>query len=184
MGLLEMVLISFGVSMDAFAVSICKGLSLEKISLKNTLIVGLFFGSFQAIMPFIGYTCGIQFKKQIASIDHWIALILLGYIGISMIISSLKDQKHPCDCSLDYKNMLGLSIATSIDALAVGISLSFIEVDIIKGITLIGIITFILSAIGVRIGSIFGTKFKSKAEFIGGIILVYLGIRIFLQHII
>ncbi len=182
MGLLELVVISFGVSMDAFAVSICKGLSVEKIDIRDTLTVGLYFGSFQALMPLIGYFFGMQFKTQIASIDHWIALILLGYIGVDMIFNSSKDHEDACDCSFDFKNMIGLAIATSIDALAIGISLTFIEIDIFKGVSLIGIITFILSMVGVRIGNIFGSKFKSKAELVGGIILVYLGVRIFLSH--
>lgn len=179
---LDLFLIAIGVSMDAFAVAICKGLSMEKVSLKKALIVGLYFGFFQAIMPLIGYYFGIQFKQMIVFIDHWIALILLGYIGIDMIINSLKQSENPCDCSLGIKNMLVLAIATSIDALAVGITLTFINIDIIKAATLIGLITFILSMLGVKIGNIFGVKYKSKAEFAGGLILTYMGIRIFIEH--
>lgn len=182
MGFLELLLISIGVSMDAFAVAICKGLSMDKINTKKALIVGLYFGFFQAIMPLIGYCFGIQFKEKIAFIDHWIALILLCYIGIDMIIESLHRSKNTCDSCLGFKNMIILAIATSIDALAVGITLTFIQVDIIKAVTIIGIITFILSIIGVKIGNIFGSKLKSKAEFAGGLILTYMGIRIFIEH--
>jgi putative Mn2+ efflux pump MntP len=182
MGFLELFLISIGVSMDAFAVAICKGLSMEKINIKKALIVGLYFGFFQAIMPLIGYYFGIQFKEKIAFIDHWIALILLCYIGIDMIISSLHSSQNPCDCSLRFKNMIVLAVATSIDALAVGITLTFLQVDIIKGVVLIGIITFILSIIGVKIGNIFGAKYKSKAELAGGLILTFMGIKIFIEH--
>lgn len=182
MDVFNLFLISIGVSMDAFAVAICKGLSMNDTNIKKPIIIGLYFGFFQALMPLIGYGLGIQFQKEIAFIDHWIALILLGYIGIDMIISSLKNSKNTCDSSINFKNMFVLAIATSVDALAVGITLTFIQIDIIKGVTLIGIITFILSFIGVKIGSLFGVKLKSKAEFIGGAILTYMGIRIFLEH--
>lgn len=182
MDFFELFLISIAVSMDAFAVAICKGLSLKNINMKKIFIVGLYFGLFQTIMPLIGYSLSMHFQKEIAFIDGWIALILLGYIGIDMMVTSLRKSENPFDSSLAFKNMLLLAIATSVDALAVGVTWAFLQVDIVKGAILIGSITFILSMIGVKIGHMFGIKLKSKAEFIGGLILVFMGIKIFLEH--
>ena len=176
---------ALGLSMDAFAVSICKGLALKKIDFKKHLLVGLWFGGFQALMPLIGYLLGINFTDYITSIDHWIAFILLGFIGLNMIKESLqKDECEECsDDSLSFKSMLILAIATSIDALAVGITFAFLEVNIVTAVSSIGIITFVLSAIGVKVGHVFGSRFKSKAELAGGIVLILLGVKILLEHL-
>lgn len=188
MGLIELFVLAVGLSMDAFAVAVCKGLSMRKVTLKNAGIVGLYFGGFQAGMPLIGYFLGLQFKDYIMSIDHWIAFGLLVYLGIRMIQESLdKDEDvEPIQSEkelLSFKNMSILAIATSIDALAVGITLAFLQVDIIPAVTFIGIITFILSMVGVKIGNVFGIKYKSKAEFVGGAILILMGIKILLEHL-
>ena len=188
MGLIELFVLAVGLSMDAFAVAVCKGLSMRKVTLKNAGIVGLYFGGFQAGMPLIGYFLGLQFKDYIMSIDHWIAFGLLVYLGIRMIQESLdKDEDvEPIQSEkelLSFKNMSVLAIATSIDALAVGITLAFLQVDIIPAVTFIGIITFILSMVGVKIGNVFGIKYKSKAEFVGGAILILMGIKILLEHL-
>lgn len=180
----ELILISIGVSMDAFAVAICKGLSLKKNSIKNALIVAAYFGIFQAVMPLIGYLLGIQFQESISSIDHWIAFVLLGLIGLNMI----KEANEPEECetsdnSLSFKTMVILAIATSIDALAVGVTFAFLQVDILPSITLIGTITFVFSFIGVRIGNTFGMKFKFKAEIFGGIVLILMAFNILFDHI-
>lgn len=183
MSLLSLFVLAVGLSMDAFAVSICKGLAMKKITLKNAGIVGLWFGGFQALMPLIGYVLGSQFEQYITAIDHWIAFILLGLIGISMIKEALSKEEEEADDSLSFKTMLLLAVATSIDALAVGITLAFLQVDILPAVCFIGIITFTLSAIGVKVGNIFGTKYKSKAEFAGGIILIIIGTKILLEHL-
>lgn len=193
MNLLELFIIAIGLSMDAFAVSICKGLSMKKLHFKNALIVGLYFGIFQGGMPLIGYILGVQFHDKITSFDHWIAFILLGIIGIKMIKESLENEPQheiasddACDINedLSFKNMCVLAIATSIDALAVGVTFAFLNVDIIPAVSFIGIITFILSLIGVKVGNIFGCKYKSKAELAGGIILVLMGFRILIEHLL
>lgn len=188
MGLIELFFLAVGLSMDAFAVAVCKGLSMRKVTLKNAGIVGLYFGGFQAGMPLIGYFLGLQFKDYIMSIDHWIAFGLLVYLGIRMIQESLDkyEDVEPIQSEkelLSFKNMSILAIATSIDALAVGITLAFLQVDIIPAVTFIGIITFILSMVGVKIGNVFGIKYKSKAEFVGGAILILMGIKILLEHL-
>lgn len=185
MDTLTLITCALGLSMDAFAVSICKGLALKKIDFKKQLLVGLWFGGFQALMPLIGYLLGINFTNYITSIDHWIAFILLGFIGLNMIKESLqKDECEECgDDSLSFKSMLILAIATSIDALAVGITFAFLEVNIVAAVSSIGIITFVLSAIGVKVGHVFGSRFKSKAELAGGIVLILLGVKILLEHL-
>lgn len=188
MSLIELFVLAVGLSMDAFAVSVCKGLSMKKITLKNSVIVGLYFGGFQAGMPLIGYFLGLQFKDYIMSVDHWIAFILLGYLGLKMIQEALsKDDDIEAIQSekemLSFKNMSVLAIATSIDALAVGITLAFLQVNIVPAVTFIGIVTFLLSMVGVKIGNVFGIKYKSKAELAGGIILIGMGIKILLEHI-
>lgn len=182
MSLLTLFIIAVGLSMDAFAVSICKGLSMKKMSWKNAVIVGLYFGGFQAGMPFIGYLLGSQFKSAITSIDHWIAFILLGIIGFNMIRESLNKEEECVDCSVAPGSMVLLAIATSIDALAIGVTFAFLKVDIVPAVSFIGITTFVLSIIGVKVGNVFGTKYKSKAEFAGGLILILMGIKILLEH--
>lgn len=184
MNLGSLFIIAIGLSMDAFAVSICKGLALSKITLKKAVIVGLWFGGFQALMPLLGYTLGIQFEEKITFIDHWIAFILLSFIGVNMIREALSKSEEETSASLAMREMLVLAIATSIDALAVGVTFAFLKVQIIPAISFIGIITFLLSMIGVKVGNIFGTKYKSKAELAGGIILILMGIKILLEHLL
>lgn len=176
--------LAVGLAMDAFAVSVCKGLKMrEKIGSK-AIIVGLWFGGFQALMPLIGYILGHQFKDQIVSIDHWIAFGLLVLIGLNMIREALSsEEEEETDDSLDVKEMFLLAVATSIDALAVGITFAFLQVSIYSAITIIGIVTFFISILGVKIGNVFGIKYKSRAELVGGIILIVLGIRILLEHL-
>ena len=181
MSLLELFMIAVAVSMDAFAVAICKGLSMQKVTFKKVLIVGLYFGIFQAGMPLIGYFLGIQFRDIITSIDHWFAFFLLAFIGISMIKESMSNEGCPSG-DLGFKNMVILAFSTSIDALAVGITLAFLNVDVVYSVSFIGSVTFILSMIGVKIGNIFGAKYKSKAELVGGIVLVCIGLKILLEH--
>jgi manganese efflux pump family protein len=200
MSLLELFIISIAVSMDAFAVSICKGLSMKKINIKKAGVVGLYFGITQAIMPLIGYFLGLQFKDRITSIDHWIAFVFLGFIGTRMIqdsrisnreivVAPLNNENSDnslynehADYSLNFKDMSILAIATSIDALAIGIAFAFLKVNIASAVSFIGVVTCILSMIGVKLGNVFGTIYKSKAEFAGGLILVLMGLKIFLEH--
>lgn len=183
MSLFSLFIIAVGLSMDAFAVSICKGLAMKKINLKKACIVGLWFGGFQALMPLIGYLLGSQFEQYITAIDHWIAFVLLGLIGASMIKEALSKEDECANDSLDFKTMFLLAVATSIDALAVGVTFAFLQVDIVPAVSFIGIITFTLSAIGVKVGNVFGIKYKSKAELAGGIILIVMGIKILLEHL-
>ena len=183
MSLFSLFIIAVGLSMDAFAVSICKGLAMKKINLKRACIVGLWFGGFQALMPLIGYLLGSQFEQYITAIDHWIAFVLLGLIGASMIKEALSKEDECANDSLDFKTMFLLAVATSIDALAVGVTFAFLQVDIVPAVSFIGIITFTLSAIGVKVGNVFGIKYKSKAELAGGIILIVMGIKILLEHL-
>lgn len=182
MGVLELIFIAIGLSMDAFAVSICKGLSLKKVNLKQMMIAGLYFGGFQALMPLIGYLLGVGFESFVQSIDHWIAFILLGILGINMIKESFSDDEN-VDSNFTFKVMLPLAIATSIDALAVGITFAFLRVNILISILVIGITTFCFSFLGVKIGNVAGEKFKNKAELIGGIILILIGLKILLEHL-
>ena len=182
MGILELIILSIGLAMDAFAVSICKGLSVKKVKPKHYLIVGGYFGGFQALMPLVGYLLGISFQQFIVSIDHWIAFILLGIIGINMIKGSFEDDEN-VNASFSFKDMLPLAVATSIDALAVGITFAFLQVNIALAVTLIGVITFIFSAVGIKIGVIFGDKFKNKAELLGGVVLILIGLKILLDHL-
>ena len=185
MNLIEIVLLAVSLSMDAFAVALCKGLALKKINLKSCMIVGLWFGSFQGLMPLIGYLLGSTFADKITSIDHWIAFVLLAIIGGNMIKESLDKDEEKVDASLGFKTMLVMAIATSIDALAVGVSFAFTEFNpnwfVYIAFIMIAVITCILSAIGVKLGNIFGTKYKSKAEFAGGLILILLGLKILLE---
>jgi len=183
MGILEMLLIGIGLAMDAFAVSICKGLSMKKIDLKKTCIIGLYFGIFQAGMPIIGYFLGIGFENFVTQIDHWIAFILLGFIGANMIREALSKKEEEVNSDISFKTMIILSIATSIDALAVGITFAFLNVNIMISASIIGVITFILSAIGVVIGNKFGNKYEKKAELFGGVVLILMGVKILLEHL-
>ena len=196
MSLIELFILAVGLSMDAFAVAICKGLSLRKVSLKECTKVGLYFGGFQAGMPLIGFILGVQFKDYITSIDHWIAFILLSFIGINMIREAMDKDEDESIVNLaeaavgeeevnelGFKNMVMLAIATSIDALAVGVTFAFLQVDIVPAVLFIGIVTFALSAIGVKIGNVFGIKYKSKAEAAGGIILILIGLKILFEHL-
>ncbi len=182
MGNIELFAIALGLSMDAFAVAIGKGLCLRRSCYKYAVITGLFFGGFQALMPLIGYYLGNQFEDYLTSVDHWIIFALLVMIGINMILESRNDKKEKND-TLNLKNMTILSLATSIDALAVGITFAFLHVNIIAGVIVIGLTTFFLSFAGVKIGNAFGSKFKSKAEIAGGIILILIGTKILLEHL-
>ena len=183
MGLIELFLIAVGLSMDAFAVSVCKGLAMPKCTFKKAAIVGLWFGGFQALMPAIGYVLGAQFQEAIASIDHWIAFVLLALIGGNMIHEALDNDEEEADASLNVKTMFLLAVATSIDALAIGITFAFLKVNIIPAVCFIGIVTFIISFAGVKIGNVFGARYKNKAEIVGGIILILLGLKILLEHL-
>lgn len=183
MDLIELFLIAVGLSMDAFAVSVCKGLAMPKCTFKKAAIVGLWFGGFQALMPASGYILGAQFQEAIASIDHWIAFVLLALIGGNMIHEALDNDEEEADASLDVKTMFLLAVATSIDALAIGITFAFLKVNIIPAVCFIGIVTFIISFAGVKIGNVFGARYKNKAEIVGGIILILLGLKILLEHL-
>ena len=185
MSIIEIVLIGVGLAMDAFAVSICKGLAMRKMNYRQAIIIAGFFGVFQALMPALGYLLGTTFANKIAIIDHWIAFILLALIGLNMIKESREtDECETCqDESLDLKELLMMGIATSIDALAVGITFAFLKVEILQATLIIGITTFVLSLIGVVIGNMFGSRFKSKAELTGGCILILIGLKILLEHL-
>ncbi len=185
MGLLELFLIAVGLSMDAFAVSVCKGLSTRELKLKNYLIIGAWFGGFQALMPTIGYFLGSTFEEYIVAYDHWAAFILLAIIGGNMIKEGLsKDGDNCADCSFSFKTMLPLAVATSIDALAVGITFALLpDVKLPLAVCFIGVTTFALSALGLRVGNVFGLKYKSRAEIAGGIILILIGLKILLEHL-
>lgn len=183
MSLFELFLIAVSLSMDAFAVAICKGLSMGKMNHKHALIIGLYFGGFQALMPFLGYVLGVRFQNAITDYDHWIAFILLAVIGGNMIKESLDAEEDSCDASVAFKDMVILAVATSIDALAVGVTFAFLRVNILPAVSFIGIITFLLSIVGVKAGNVFGCKYKSKAEFAGGCILIAIGIKILAGHL-
>lgn len=183
--MIGIILIAIGLAMDAFAVSVCKGLSMKKISIKKLLIIALYFGIFQALMPVIGYFLGESFENLVTSIDHWIAFILLLFIGINMLKEAFgKSEDDNKNDDTGFKTMIILGLATSIDALAVGITFAFLEINIFVIATIIGVITFIISAIGVVIGNKFGDKYEKKAEILGGVILIVMGIKILLEHLI
>lgn len=182
MGMIELFLLAVGLSMDAFAVSVCKGLSVRQLKLKHALLAGLYFGGFQALMPVIGYFAGSYFADFISAYDHWIVFVLLALIGGNMIKEAFEQEENLND-SFDFKTMLLLAVATSIDALAVGVSFAFLQVNIIYAAAFIGVITFILSAIGIKIGNVFGSRYKAKAEIIGGIILILIGFKVLLEHL-
>lgn len=182
MSLLELFILAVGLSMDAFAVSVCKGLALKRVRWPQMALVGLWFGGFQALMPFLGWWIGAQFAAAIESVDHWVAFVLLAAIGVNMARESFSKEEKDEDASLSWRKMLPLAIATSIDALAVGVSFAFLHVEIVPAVSFIGCTTFVISAAGVKIGSLFGARYKSRAELAGGVILILVGLRILLQH--
>lgn len=183
MGIVELFLVAVGLSMDAFAVAVCKGLALKDVKPRHMVLVGLWFGGFQALMPLLGYFAGVQFKDAITAVDHWIAFGLLALIGGNMIREACSREEEEADASLEPKKMFPLAIATSIDALAVGVSFAFLDVQIVPAVSFIGAITFLLSALGVKAGSLFGAKYKNRAELTGGLILILLGVKILLEHL-
>lgn len=183
MSLTELFIIAVGLSMDAFAVSVCKGLAMPKMNWKGAFIVGLYFGGFQAAMPLIGYFMGSRFSMAIRAYDHWIAFILLVIIGASMIRESFEKDAECANASLDARTMVLLAVATSIDALAVGVTFAFLDVDIVPAVSFIGSVTFALAIVGVKAGNAFGCKYKSKAELAGGAILILMGLKILLEHL-
>ena len=183
MSLWELFIIAVGLSMDAFAVSVCKGLSVQKVKPKHYLIVAAYFGGFQALMPLLGYLLGVRFEAMVANVDHWIAFVLLGLIGANMVRESRAGEEK-LDDSFTVSTMLILAVATSIDALAIGVPFAFLGVNIVEAIILIGITTGIISGVGLKIGNVFGSRYKSKAEMAGGIVLILMGIKILVQHLL
>lgn len=188
MGIVELLILAVGLSMDAFAVSVCKGLAMKKCDFRNAAVCGVWFGGFQALMPALGYLIGYQFRGYITAVDHWIAFVLLALIGGNMVRESFSGEEESgcdsCDAGLDVKTMFLMAVATSIDALAVGITFAFLpDTNVAAAVILIGIITFALSTAGAKIGNIFGAKYKGKAEFAGGVILFLLGLKILLEHL-
>lgn len=184
MSLFSLFLLAVGLSMDAFAVAVCKGLATQKLTLKKACIVGLWFGLFQALMPTIGYLVGFRFQEKITSLDHWIAFVLLALIGVNMIREAFSKEEEKANASLAFREMLLLAVATSIDALAVGVTFAFLpDIPIIPAVSFIGVVTFLLSALGMKIGNVFGIRYKSKAELAGGIILILIGSKILIEHL-
>ena len=188
MGFIELFLIGVGLSMDAFAVSICKGLGMSRLNMKQALVIGLFFGGFQALMPFLGWALGTQLADFITPVDHWIAFILLALIGGKMLIDAIRggdeeEESEPKDAKLDLKELLMLAIATSIDALAVGITFAFLGVNIVWAIAIIGVTTFVLSVVGVAVGHAFGARYEKGATIVGGVVLILIGCKILLEHL-
>ena len=180
----ELFLIGIGLSMDAFAVSVCKGLSMQRIDKKYTLCIGLFFGGFQALMPLLGYFLGSRLAGSIERFDHWIAFLLLAFIGFNMIRESREEVKEEQTfAGVNFKELIVLAIATSIDALAVGVTFAFLQVKIVPAVTIIGCTTFVLSLAGVYVGNVFGARYKSRAELTGGVILILIGLKILLEHL-
>ncbi|WP_324824495.1 manganese efflux pump MntP family protein [Sinanaerobacter sp. ZZT-01] len=182
MSFLGLSLIAVGLSMDAFAVAVCKGLSMRRMQWKNAFIVSVYFASFQAVMPLIGYYIGVQFSEHIVQVDHWVAFVLLSIIGGNMILES-RNKDEVFDDRMNFSHMLILAVATSIDALAIGVTFAFLKVNIFEAVCQIGFITLFFSILGVKIGTIFGAKYKSRAEFAGGMILIFMGIKILLEHL-
>ena len=183
MGWIELFLIGVGLSMDAFAVSICKGLSMGKLRWRQGFVIAAFFGGFQAAMPLIGWALGHQFERYITSVDHWIAFVLLGYIGGKMIWDAFHGEEDACPAGFDLRELTMMAVATSIDALAVGITFAFLQVDILPAVGLIGLTTFVISLGGVWIGHRFGSRYKDKATLAGGVILCLIGLKILLEHL-
>lgn len=185
---ITLLLMGIGLAMDAFAVSICKGLAMRKVNKKQCFVIALFFGGFQALMPAIGWLLGSRFEQYIVNVDHWIAFILLGWIGGKMIWDAVWEKEGPdiveqMDAPLDIRELLVMAVATSIDALAVGITFAFLGTPILEASLIIGVTTFVICVIGVYVGNFFGSKYKRKASIAGGIILVLLGIKILLEHL-
>lgn len=188
MGIVELALIAVGLSMDAFAVSVCKGLGMKRLDMGQALVIALFFGGFQALMPLAGWALGSGFQSYIEPVDHWIAFALLAFIGGKMLYDAFheEDGDEPIAgeaARLDLKEILMLAIATSIDALAVGVSFAFLQVDIVPAISLIGVITFALSLVGVAAGHQFGARFEKPATIVGGLVLILIGLKILLEHL-
>lgn len=183
MGILELFIIGVGLSMDAFAVSICKGLSVRTLRPRHALITGAYFGGFQALMPLLGFVLGVRFQSLITSVDHWIAFVLLALIGGNMVRESRETDGESLSDSFSFTTMLPLAVATSIDALAVGVTFAFLQVDIIPAVCLIGVTTFVLSCVGVKVGNVFGAKYKARAELFGGVVLMLMGLKILLEHL-
>lgn len=188
MGIAELLLLAVGLSMDAFAVSICKGLCMKKAGLRQQVICGVWFGGFQALMPLVGFFLGTLFAEAIEAIDHWVAFVLLGLIGVNMLKEAFtKDDGQCCsngEADMSFKSMFVMAVATSIDAMAVGISLAMAgDVNIFAAVILIGLVTFALSAVGVKVGNLFGNKLEKKAQLFGGVILILLGLKILLEHL-
>ena len=181
MGIAEILLLAVGLSMDAFAVSVCKGLGMKKAGLKESAIVGLWFGVFQALMPVLGYLLASTFADRIDRYDHWIAFGLLAVIGANMIRESFSGEEEKVSAGIGFRSMLGLAVATSIDALAVGVGFAFVEVNLPFAVSVIGCVTFLLCAVGVRVGNVFGARYEKRATLVGGIILVLLGLKILLE---
>lgn len=182
MTLVEILFIAVGVAMDAFAVSICKGLSVRKVKTIHFLKVGLWFGGFQALMPVVGYYTGTFFSETVCSVDHWIAFVLLGIIGVNMIREALSGDDEEADPDFSFRTMLAMAVATSVDALAIGVSFAFLRVSIWVAVAFIGIITAMFSMSGLKIGNVFGARYKSYAELAGGVILVVMGVKILIEH--
>ena len=183
LGFAELFLIGVGLSMDAFAVSVCKGLSVRRLEAKHALLAGLYFGGFQFLMPVLGWLLGYRFESMIRSVDHWIAFVLLALIGGNMIKEAFQKDEEQLSDDFGFRTMVLLAIATSIDALAVGVTFAFLEVRILPAAGLIGVTTFVLSALGIWIGHVFGARYKAKAEFVGGAILILIGLKILLEHL-
>lgn len=182
MNILELFVIAVGLSMDAFAASVCKGLSVQKVNGAQAATVGAYFGGFQALMPLIGYFLGSRFQGLITRFDHWIAFLLLGMIGFAMIKESRSGDEN-LNCSFDHKTMMSLAVATSIDALVIGITFAALQTNILQAVSLIGATTFLLSWAGIYIGNLFGSRYKSVAEIFGGTVLILLGVKILVQHL-
>lgn len=183
MSIAELMLLAVGVSMDAFSVAICKGLSLHKIRVGQVVEVGLWFGVFQAVMPLIGFLVGIGFSNYIVAWDHWIAFVLLGFLGFNMLRNAKKGEDACLAVELDRKEMLALSLATSVDALAVGVTFAFLKVNIMQAVSVIGATTFAFSAVGVWLGRLFGARFRTPAQILGGVVLMLIGLKILLEHL-
>ena len=181
MSIWELFVIAVGLSMDAFAVSVCKGLSAGRVRLGHALTAGIWFGGFQALMPFLGWLLGSRFQSFISSVDHWIAFLLLGLIGLNMVRESRSQEEEEVGASFAPKAMLPLAVATSIDALAVGVSFAAVGTNILAAVALIGLVTLVMSAVGVKIGNLFGTRYKALAERAGGVVLILMGLKILLQ---
>ena len=183
MGILELFIIAVGLSMDAFAVSICKGLSVRTLRPRHALITGAYFGGFQALMPLIGFFLCVRFQSLITSVDHWIAFVLLALIGGNMVRESRESDEENLSDSFSFGTMLPLAVATSIDALAIGVTFAFLQADIVPAVCLIGVTTFVLSCVGVKVGNVFGAKYKARAELFGGVVLILMGLKILLEHL-